>query len=540
MFQFKQGKKVFNHSKLVMVFFIISLVITTFLRAEIITRKRTINHDEGISYLCATGHEGSYSLLTKNGQPPFGTWVKVSEWKKFLQLKENFCFKKISFDLAHYDIHPPLYFWLLHLWSMIFGVEVWTGPSLNILIALLTAISLFGLASYVLGDSLEASLVVFTWALSPAVIITSFDARQYDLLALFTVLFVWQILKCSDLSKDFSWKDLFLLTILTTGGTLTHYHFSLVVIGCVVFSLIKLIKKNRYRLLMEFISIGAGYGIFFILHPHFYLSLSYLKRLKQVQPFRYEDLLLRVGVVRKTYSLFLGIWRPLKFMLILCVLVALTCWIFVIFKKRLKRVGSFTESSWKGVQIIYFLLWTSGINISLYLSFLSPGHAMGPRYLSMVWPFLAFIPILVFRFVPRFKAPLMIFFCIGLLFSSILTLRNSSYVNNRSPDPSLLLKNSTLILADSTARGIFPRIFWHIPHNKLIFAASQDYLLKNPDKWLDHLQSGALYISAMGYGNSKEKQREILRLIRKNYKVIPIEGGIWGFGEIYKLKKLQG
>ena len=44
----------------------------------------------------------------------------------------------IGDDLARYDNHPPLYFWLLHVWIALFGLNLHSGVLLNIGIALVT------------------------------------------------------------------------------------------------------------------------------------------------------------------------------------------------------------------------------------------------------------------------------------------------------------------------------------------------------------------------------------------------------------------
>ena len=135
-------------------------------------------------------------------------------------MKKPFCFSKIGFDIAHYDIHPPLYFWILHVWILIVGVHTWSGPVLNILISMINIIILFGFAKYILDNSKDAIYVAYTYALSPAVIFTSLDARQYDLFALFTIIFTWQIIKFLNLImvyncptfkilyEDFSFSDI--------------------------------------------------------------------------------------------------------------------------------------------------------------------------------------------------------------------------------------------------------------------------------------------------------------------------------------------
>ena len=100
--------------------------------------KRSLTGEESISYLAAACHQGDYARLAVTAQPPVGRWVAAAEWKVLLRPDRALCLGELARDLAREDIHPPLYFWLLHAWALLFGVGLWTGPSLNIAIAGLT------------------------------------------------------------------------------------------------------------------------------------------------------------------------------------------------------------------------------------------------------------------------------------------------------------------------------------------------------------------------------------------------------------------
>src|SRR5574342_1093609 len=119
------------HSKLALAILTLTVLAAAVLRLSGISVKKTFSKDEGFSYVCATGHATEYIHATE-GHAPFGEWVPAAAWKKFLQIDQRFCFKKIGLDLANTDIHPPLYFWLLHVWALPLGINLWTGPSLNI------------------------------------------------------------------------------------------------------------------------------------------------------------------------------------------------------------------------------------------------------------------------------------------------------------------------------------------------------------------------------------------------------------------------
>ena len=94
------------------------------LRIVEIIEKRALAHDEAISYLHATGHIHEFARITNREEPPYGTWVRAADWKRFVRIEDAFCFRRIADGLARYDIHPPMYFWLLHVWSLVFGVHI--------------------------------------------------------------------------------------------------------------------------------------------------------------------------------------------------------------------------------------------------------------------------------------------------------------------------------------------------------------------------------------------------------------------------------
>ncbi|MDQ4072410.1 MAG: glycosyltransferase family 39 protein, partial [Actinomycetota bacterium] len=193
--------------------------------------KSGLTHDESISYLAAACHQGHYARITLSGEPPFGRWVAASDWKRLLRPDRALCLGDIGRDLAREDIHPPLYFWLLHVWALVFGVGLWTGLSLNIALATLTSLALFGLGRRLLADPLRAAGVAGVWSLSPAAIRVFGEARQYELLALLAVVFVWQCLRFADPATRPRYRDAAGLAAVTAAGALAHFLFSLVAVA---------------------------------------------------------------------------------------------------------------------------------------------------------------------------------------------------------------------------------------------------------------------------------------------------------------------
>lgn len=519
---------------------ILAITATLFLRIMAITAKKTIGHDEGISYLSSTGHQGVYHDVITKRLHPFGAWSPASEWKSFIRPAKAFCFKTIGSDLAHYDIHPPLYFWLLHLWILMVGTHLWAGPLLNLFLALLTFFLLLRLAQNTLGSSVEAAMVVLIWALSPSVIKISLVARQYDLLALCTVLFVWQVINCIDQKSECQIRQLAALTISTAIGALTHYYFSLTVVGCSVLMILVLVKKDVLRLMKLHLSVGVGYIVFFLCHHQFYLSFE--RRQGGIQLLQPEEMITRFDTFLVNLSAFFVPGHILKYILFIVLLGGVIALLWSFFRRPASRSGSVQLEELKVYWIVFFFLWITGITCFLYLAGITPEHAMASTHLGMIWPFLAFIPVLVIRvFAKKTKHLLMLCVCAWqVFFGGAYVLAKIVPQATRMSEPIAPLEGSHRIILDNAARGALPRIIWHVPDNAKTFVGSRDYLLIHQERWLEEACLSSIYVSIDLYQKPGEQKNLIVQSIREkcgdthllfNSQVgddyIPLYDGIW-------------
>jgi hypothetical protein len=488
------------------------------LRLQAIGWKYTLTHDEGISYLAATCHQRAFHEADLRLRA-----VPALEWKRFLQPEDRFCYRTIGADLAIYDIHPPLYFWMLHSWSLLFGVQLWTGPTLNSLLAVLTILSLFGFARYVLKDDPQAVLVAYTYALSPATASVSVEARQYDLLALLAVLVVWQTWRLvRDESRDRP-GQLAVLAALALAGSLTHYHFALVVVGCGLLMLVKLRGDGR-RLLRGLAALGVGYVLGLLIHPPFG-PLGQARR--QAQPFDPAEVGERVRAVISTFEPTLYVWGALA-ALIVASMVA----------RRVRRLPALeydrkTAAGWTLALLAF--VWIAGAAIALYLAFLSPVHAMGPKYLSMAWPFFAFAPVALLRTFRWVGTPLAFYlYAMPLVFWFLLPFGFGSAGGERSA----LEGDAQLVVIDNAEAGILPGIVWQLEDETPVIAAMQDELLAGAEVWLPQLDERNLYISHLSYRNTLEKLGQLLRTIHAaGYDVEPLGSGTVAGGLLVAVRR---
>lgn len=113
--------------KIPKVYLILVLAASYIIFSDIVVMRNKVLYggDEIITYLCATGNSGAFENVIKH-RYPYGELVGASEYKSFFEIKEPFCFRRIASDLCTNDLHPPLYFWLLHLFVLNLGVHIYT------------------------------------------------------------------------------------------------------------------------------------------------------------------------------------------------------------------------------------------------------------------------------------------------------------------------------------------------------------------------------------------------------------------------------
>ena len=189
-----------------------------------------------------------------------------------------------------------------------------------------------------------------------------------------------------------------------------------------------------------------------------------------------------------------------------------------------------------GLYVLYFVFWTGLTNTALYVSAVSPGHAMSPRHLAMVWPFLAFLPILAVRLFREARVTLAILLCGVQLMSGSMSVLWFVSRWSGAPDPGRFLRRAPAIIVDNPTRGVLPRIVWHVADDRPLLVAKQQFLLANQDLWLSRMNRGGLYINQGGSGNTGAQQKQIERLLSRIGKVTPLKGGVLGIGHVFAVE----
>ena len=121
-------------------------------------------------------------------------------------------------QFAKGDLHPPLYYLLIHLWSLI-GHDEFTLRLFSVISNFLSGVILFICVRQMFNPSIALLTLIF-FAISPFQIRYSQEVRMYSLLGLWIVLVLFSVLQYL---KSKSWGSLSCYIISASLGLYTHY-----------------------------------------------------------------------------------------------------------------------------------------------------------------------------------------------------------------------------------------------------------------------------------------------------------------------------
>lgn len=233
--------------------------------------------DEAYSYGLANSEHYSFCGPVEN--PTILNWTDASFFRNYLQYdkSEPFSFHAAFVNQAN-DVHPPLYYCLLHI-VCYFCQRNWYSPIpgivLNLCLLPIIDILLFYIAKYFSSHRSMACAALILWAFSSAGLSNAIFIRMYLLVTLWILaltayhIFLW---KRHVFNKDKIDKNIALqcipLSLLVAAGGLTHYYFYFfaAVLGfCVCCYL--LICHSLKTFFVYGISLWLGVGIALAIFP---------------------------------------------------------------------------------------------------------------------------------------------------------------------------------------------------------------------------------------------------------------------------------
>ncbi|MCR4787885.1 MAG: glycosyltransferase family 39 protein [Lachnospiraceae bacterium] len=183
--------------------------------------KKGMHFDECFSY---------FNTNNSFGREAFDrTWVTSENIKKdfYVLPGEGFNYGFVV-KLQSYDVHPPVYYLLLHtVCSFTQNIfSMWQGIGLNIFISVIATVFLFFIADRFLKNDLLSAIAVLIIILNPGFISNVMFIRMYALMTLWMIIQVWLHIKMCDREFNEIPAGYFVLSALITYlGFLTHYFY---------------------------------------------------------------------------------------------------------------------------------------------------------------------------------------------------------------------------------------------------------------------------------------------------------------------------
>jgi 4-amino-4-deoxy-L-arabinose transferase-like glycosyltransferase len=429
---------------------------------------RRVSHDDTISFLAATGHQGEFQRIVDEERDPVARWVPASRWQAMTRIDRPLPLLTIARDLGHHDIHPPVYFWLLHVWSLVVGVHLWTGPLLNVLLHVVTAVVLWRLARRVLGSPLAAWAVTGVWATLPAVVETAGSSRQYSLAALLAVLLASAVLRARD---EPAAAPIAAVAAWTALGMLTLFTFGLVVAGLAIVCVGDFLRTDRRRAAARCLGAFAVGGVVFLLGQPWLREVLARQR-DQAEVFTFERMLLRIRLLRQGLPSFAVADLPVAAGLVLLVAAA----VLAVLAWRARPPAR---------PLVFLAVWLPTTLALAFLAAVSPGAAWQARYFSIALPFVAFLPAAAWPALRVRVAGVRPVAAIAVaVFVAAAVVNTSAFATAANAPPAETLDGPDPAVLDNLARGVLLRILWDAPADLPVYAADQATLLATTDRWL--------------------------------------------------------
>ena len=261
-------------------YLIIIILILIGIRVYFGYQKEDFFMDETFSYTLMNMKEGAGMIQTA---PEFNNiWISGDKIKNMLVVGKD---EVLRYDIVYYnqtqDVHPPLYYFLLHTASALsFGnFTKWTGIILNILIFIGISFALYVIGKKVFKSTIWAIVLVAIYGVSTGAIFSTIFIRMYELLILFVLIYLNKIIDILKMNvienKNISKKDIIQLVTIFVLGMLTHYHFIIIsVLISLVLFIIMLFKKVKISRICTYVGINIlGLLIYSAIYPSFYIHM---------------------------------------------------------------------------------------------------------------------------------------------------------------------------------------------------------------------------------------------------------------------------
>lgn len=504
-----------------MMYWILLFVLLVVTRLGALSFKVKPNHDATFSRLQVAGKAIEFFNNAQKNGPLYGRWVQVKQWQDLWSIDRPFCFNQITKGLVETDMHPPLYFWILHVHALIFGNTEVSGVILNIIFDLLSAVLIFKLCnSYVMSVSTSYS-AVFLWTCSFAVIFTATLTKQYSFLALLTLIHVY-FASLADRQQKVRAFPLLGLFFSALAGMLTYYSFFFIPFVCGIYLFWKYRRDKLVWMIPATYLVAAG--AFFLIYPEFLIQYQKIQGRSCGLDSFLTDLSIR-GILSFYFLLptqlddFLRLNPKLLYLGYGSIVIVLGV-LFYVRRQLLSRCRRIYHQ----IPLPLFVgLFTTICIVGLY--FLGLGlRRIGGQYMIMAWPFFSIFLAGIFYKNKERKILVTIYICFSTMM--ITSLIGYSRLCSLPSSGSIMNNFSRFVITQTHNPGHLGRLIEVIPSQNKVFIASQEHLLATRE-WQEDLTE-TLYMSKIAYDCTRKGRKKVFSTIPEEYTISEIQDTFMG------------
>lgn len=272
------------------------------------------------------------------------------------------------------DIHPPLFYLTLHIWTMIFGESVFAMRMLSVLFSLLTSFILFNLLRIFIDNKSFILLGMILFALSPLNIYYSHEVRMLNMNLFLCAASIFYFLR---IRNSYSKRENIYYILFTSAAIYTHY-FSFLILGTQFLILLYDFLKSKDKSILK---TGVSFIAILILYiPWIFIMIRQIMRgqpwrTPQTFPELFKNTLAYFNDSFFSYYIYYQDIIPLRlieFISIFILLVSIFAPIY--FKFKLKNEKLFIVSLFFSIPFVISVIisFNNSILLSRYLSILVP------------------------------------------------------------------------------------------------------------------------------------------------------------------------
>ena len=252
---------------------------------------------------------------------------------------DRFKFESVVYNQER-DVHPPLFYFVIHLISSIFPGEFnkWIGIVPNLLYLVITLIFIYLITQKLTSNKLLPVISTLLYGLSVGAVDTSTYIRMYMMMTMFVTIFSYLHIKLV-VDKAYNTKLLIALSLTTFLGIFTQYYFIIfaAVVGILTFIYL-LISKQFNRLWKYCLAMLTALIAMLLIYPTAYktmfglneLQIAYNHAQHAISAMESSDSSLMQFVYFINMEIFGGMLKPLTIILFVVALIAVIRKLFII------------------------------------------------------------------------------------------------------------------------------------------------------------------------------------------------------------------